>query len=352
MFRDTSAPHVLCGFAIIALMLLTAVALPERAPFPPPVLLAVAVPLALLRRGSVVDGERRTVTGWWGLLVPMVRRTELLPERTHVAIVSEWHAFQYAMWKTWQRRDRRVCCAYLRLSVTEEWPIAPFCSLTAANRAAEAVAEVLALPLVDETAQPPVTRTAEELRTPLRERVARGQVALTCPEEPHDAFSWQTVGNESLTYDIPNPFRRRSERNLVIVLLMWPVAIGGLAALGVLGELWLLCLALLVPTLHLLSTPPVPAHGWLVTASPEELSVCARGRLWSHTTCVPADRVKYLQIVVADSLETVQERREVGTNPHAILVSCLDGSVAFGTGLRRRELDWIRATIEVALNAE
>ena len=74
------------------------------------------------------------------------------------------------------------------------------------------------------------------------------------------------------------------------------------------------------------------------------------------TACEPGPNsdtlIDNLQIIAAEPQESKPAEPDEYGLRHAIFVSYAGGNLAFGSGLSRRELEWIKATLEVALNAD
>ena len=76
-----------------------------------------------------------------------------------------------------------------------------------------------------------------------------------------------------------------------------------------------------------------------------------RGLVWRRSRVIPAERVQYLEVVSARSVEGRYLMPGILDGAWAILVRAGDDSLWFGTGVPADELHWMKASIEVVLNA-
>jgi len=308
-------------------------------------LLPLAALLFLPFSGLVLDHKRRRVTQWWGVAIPLRRRKTPLTDETYVIIDSEERAYEEKVWK--------VCSLYIVVDRRIRVDIEESCSQASACRLGEEAAEHLRLPLTDKTTFPVVTRTPEELDAPLRERVANGRITLTCPEDPFMPLSRQHVGEETLAYDIPSLIHAKSLRSAVCGALLVVLVIAIYAFVqNALDQWYLWAAAGVLMAASLAVGMAKPVRGWFVEASPATLSVQTRYAFWTRTVCVQADRVKYLEVVSAESLEGQMNASTLLRDRYALFVSYQGGNVSLGLGVPLQELEWIKASIEVALNAD
>lgn len=311
-------------------------------------LFAVAAFFLLLRKGLVIERQEPEVKRWWRLLVPLFSTTMRRAPFERVVITGEKRAAFFFFWD--------VCEVSLAITGEASQIIDTDCGHDRAVALGEGLARFLGIPLMDYSADPDVVRMPPALQASLRERVERGRLVLRLPDEPKRTRSRQTIRNESLCFTMPAAGVWPRRLCALLVALVVPTALlyatGRLPGLIEGGHLWVLAgLYAVTCVVGIGSAPRLPWRGWHVEASPEELRVTRRGLLGSRTRSLPADAVRSVEIVATRSLEHLWFPSWLARTRHAIAVRGGDEFLWFAYGLPRQELEWIKASLEVALTA-
>jgi hypothetical protein len=312
------------------------------------VLVGLAAWPLLSRKGLTLDRREGSVRRWWGLGVPLLSRTARRIAFENVVITAERRAVAFFFWN--------VCEVSLGITGEVSLVVETDCDHDRAWGIGEEVARFLGLQLRDYAVEPEVVRMPRELEATLREQVARGRVVLALPEEPASPRARQTVGDEALSFDIPATGVWLRRLTVLLVAVAAPTGFLYLTEaftfLPALGDTWrLVAVYAVCLVIGLGSRPRVPLGGWHVEASPTELWVAYRGLLRRPVRSLPAEAVRSLDVVSARSLEHRWLPAWVGKRKWAMVARAGEQTLAFGTGLSRTELAWIKASLEVALNA-
>ncbi len=302
----------------------------------------------LLRSGLVVDRGLVLARRWWGLGVPMLYGRPRRAPFEQVMITGERRAVFFFFWN--------VCEVSLTLTGEPSQVIETDCSHDRAWLLGEELARLLDVPLADYAGGREALYVPAELNASLRQRVARGRVELTLPEEPRRARSEQQIDEEVLHVRVPAGGVWLRRLYAFVLAVVAPTAV--LFATGRLTGLVEGGHAVLLPAIYAVtlamgigSLPRAPWRGWQVEASGEELAVTARGLWRSRTVRMPVADVLHLDVMNARAVEPLWYPSWFARTRYAVCVTGREEHAWFGRGLRREELEWLRASVQVALNA-
>lgn len=139
--------------------------------------LSSSLVVALSRRGFTLEPETRTLTIWWGIGVPLRRRSQALGASTHVSVHRETSGAGASSSVTFlihiHRSDTVIPAA---LPATPDY--------VTARRFAELAAKSLHLPLHDDTSGTLVVREAGSLDEPFGDRMLRTRGGAPAPVGP------------------------------------------------------------------------------------------------------------------------------------------------------------------------
>jgi len=309
------------------------------------------------RKGVVIDRAQGVVTAWWGLLVPFRRRQHPLSEFHRVTVRREVRGSQ--------KHRRTVFPVRLVGSGEARVEVDARGLPDAARRLGEDVAKFAQLPLSDSSLGEEVVREVAELDESVRERWERTGERPEVAEAPEGARSRQTVVGDALEFELPPPGLRQWHIVGLAIGLGIPVvayfafiqrlltgdALSPWLKLAVGGGL--IVVAMVLPVV--VSVGMVVRRvfrGALLAVSPAELRVVWRGLMWDRSTAIPADELEELQIVREDMLDVGGEVTGGKRAQRFVILARSDTArAAFGAGLAREELEWIRGVAANVVSA-
>jgi hypothetical protein len=158
---------------------------------------AVGAGLVFGRSGIILDRAMGRVVQWWGLLVPMKRRSYMLDAIRHVEM--DFSAGDSDSAATWP----------VKLSgegIVKPIAVVQPANFTEARQVAEELSRFLRKPLVDSSTGERVTRDPEHLDESWRDRVRRTDgAALAVPPQPPGMRSRVERTGEGYVFHIPGP---------------------------------------------------------------------------------------------------------------------------------------------------
>jgi len=179
---------------------------------------AVGAVLVFGRNGLTIDLGARRIYRWWGLIVPMKRKSEPLDLFSRVRFDKhEGDSDTAATWPV-----SLVGETYAgRLTVDSPTDYAE------GRRGAEELAEFLNLPLEDVTTGKKVVREPGSLNEPLRERVRRtGEDVRSLPPEPPDMKTRIAAAGNGYIISIPEPDGFRKSVPYLIFSVVFGLVMG------------------------------------------------------------------------------------------------------------------------------
>ena len=375
-FRERGGPRLLCGLPFLVLGL-AAVSSPlwlgPREEGYPPWYVGVALgsafvglgaAMALGRRGLVLDRGRGTLTQWWGLLVPLKRRRFSLAPHACVVVRAE--------------ACREGASTSVTLSTALGGPRGPALGLEALGAAGESfqmareLAKFLALPLVDGATGAEVAREDDLLVETFQEWAARTDAGRRAAALPVERVAAVLEAGDRVRLALPPPgFLPGHYRDignafwaaltaggpLAIVLLKlsdgdWTMpAVSDRLVPCAFVLFWALLLSILfvVASAELRETVTSARSRTLVEASAGLLRVSRAGPMATEVTEIPAERLDELAIAPADQARAPGLSAACFEQTPVLVARSGTLRVAFGPGLSRQELAWIRTLILNAL---
>jgi hypothetical protein len=283
------------------------------------------------RRGLVFDRNQRTVSRWYGLLIPMHTKVFPWDSFSEIAITSE------------SGEDSTAYC--VRLAGRAKLKVVQVREELEARRWAEELACFTGLPILDSSyTTTPVRREAMHVDVPLREQLrSSGQTLDLAPPPPGMQTKVSCEGNTVL---------------LRLPKVPWGASIG-ILAITLLGVLFI---AGGVP-IALYSSPAVSKTFAGIAALVILLPVAVTFRsvwLYARYGCEVVANAKRLRVMQPSLLKLkvdeipcseLEELRIEGEGKWCRLAALSDKeTVRFGQGLPREELVWIQTVLQKALS--
>ncbi len=286
-----------------------------------------------VRFGVIVDRQRRTVTKWWGLLVPF-RKTEHPFSQAHFVTLSHErrHLYRSASYEVFPVRLEGAGADAITLHEPRDYD--------KARRLAEEIAKFLHLGIRDRSSGEEVVRDAGTLNESIRQRAKRLGLTSRMPQQLPGARSSVSFGESRLTATIDMP----------VMHWVWVVLAGlmiaGLSAVFIefdpklhkylpdMGRplfTFLVLLCLILPIFLFVA----PRDERLVV-SPDELVLTRRGVFGSNTIRLQANEIEEVEIT------RMNFELLVGSS---IVVRSDRGSVEFGAERSEKELKWLRDVV-------
>jgi len=290
------------------------------------------------RAGVTIDRPEGKLKTWWGLLVPF-KSTEYPLEDLKVVTIT----------KEVRRSKNSTYTVYpVRLSGPDKpVKIEEPRNYDAARKRAEEVAKFLNLGLEDSSSGSMVRREAGTLDESVRDRLLRTGASVDLPERPEHCKTQYRTAGDALVIDVPPMGFGAKQVLMLIVGLIFP----GFVCVGFLG-----------PMLSGGSGPPLPFMIFIgvffialplllvwgqaigsavarstVTVSSEALEVRRKGLLFGKTTRIAMAELEELEIGGGAGA-----RSSAFFGAGSIIKARSDrGSVEFGAGLSKQELEWL-----------
>jgi hypothetical protein len=335
---------------------------------PPP--LFVIIPFGLIfvavggglmfgRAGMVLDARARTITKWWGLIVPFKREVISFDNVRIVTITSEVRRSKNSTYTVYPVRIARGEGEEdVKGAIDVEEPR----EYAKARRRAEEVAKFLGFGVRDSSSGTTVVREAGTLDMSLRDRLrASGERPERPPEQPPGSKVVAATAGSQATFDLPPPGLGVAGTVAVVIGTifacipfvffggaflatdlfedagkMWPFLLFG----GVFILIWLAgTLGFVVSTLK-----KATARGRLV-ADPRELKLETRSFLGTKAVTLRADELEELECVGDDDERLPKAMRAFAGKGGRIVARADRAELEFGMGLSGPELEWLRDTV-------
>ena len=300
------------------------------------------------RAGLTIDLTAKTITTWWGLLVPFKSTTHPLDKAEIVTICREVRRSKNSTYTVYPVRIKGF-----EKPVNIEEPR----NYAAARRKAEEIAKFMNLGIEDTTSGKAVVREAGTLDESLREQAQRTGEAAEMPETPPDVKTKISVAGREATFEIPPTGFGLGEYVMLVVagaaLIGLVVAAvfflgdGGplstddemgryvfMAIGGVIGTVWLLIVVGIV-----FAAVKAGLSQEIVTVSPYALTQERRSPMGTKTKEIPAAELEELKIGLPDANRTPWTK--------SMIVARSDKeTLEIGRGLEQKELEWLRDVIK------
>lgn len=164
-----------------------------------------------VRSGVMLDQRRRTVTTWWGLLVPFHKTEHLFSQAGHVTLSREEREVSDHSYEVFPVGLEGAGAGAITLREPRDYD--------EARRLAEKIAKFLHLGIRDRSSGEEVVRDPGALDESIRQKAKRLGVTSRMPQQPKGARSSVSFGASAATIDIP-PFAHWA----------WTVLLGLMAA--------------------------------------------------------------------------------------------------------------------------
>ena len=155
---------------------------------------AVGAAFVFGRGGVRIDRTQRTVTTWWGLLVPFKKTEHGLDEYDHVGLTKEIRRSKNSTYTVYPVK---------LLGRGKEVGFGEPREYQAARRKAEEIAGFLGLRMMDATSGKAVWRKPEEFDESLRERVRRTGKGVEVPDPPTHISTKVRIEGRQVVLDLP-----------------------------------------------------------------------------------------------------------------------------------------------------
>ena len=324
---------------LVSFLLPTSPRAPARAPIVFGVLALVGAILVCVRMGVVIDRRQRTITTWWGLLVPFFRTEHPLSEARFVSISREERRAGRTTYEVFPVRLERANTRAVAIRAAPDHDTA--------RRFAEDVARFVHLGIRDRSSRQEVAREAGTLDQPVQRSVRRAGASMRLPAQPPAAraiFAYGGARSPSTIEIPPIGHDAREFRRLVVVACVsalvfeliaygeWdvPTGVGGLLGF------------LLVPGLLL---PLVIRSAVLredLVVSPDDLVVTRRDLFGTTITRLTSREIEEVEVIQGKHGLTGRFA-VIGGGSDRVAIRSDRGSIELGATLSNRaEVTWLR----------
>ena len=305
------------------------------------------------RAGIDIDSRSRTITQWWGLLVPFKRTVKSFDDVSTVTISREVRRSKNSSYTVY---PVRIAGKDNKIDIEEERQYAK------ARRRAEEVAKFLDFGIEDSSTGKTVVREAGTLDMSLRDKVrASGDRPARPPEQPAGSRVEVTSAGSQATFDIPAPGLGVVGGIAVAIGLVFACVpfffFGGVIfttdLLEEIGKAWPVFIFFGIFTLIWLggtlgfvlsAIKKATARGHLVV-DPREISLELRSRLGTKTVKIPAAELEELDMVGSDDPRIPASMRSFVGVDERIVARSDKVDMELGRGLSHAELEWLAATV-------
>jgi hypothetical protein len=320
---------------------------------------SVGAGLMFGRAGIILESRSRTITEWWGLLVPFKRTTTSYDAMKTVTISRERRQSKNSSYTVYPVRMEGEDGV---IDIEEPRDYAK------ARSRAEEVAKFLSFGIEDSSTGEKVIREAGTLDMSLRDRArASGEPTERPPEQPSPSRVQTTSAGSQATFDLPPPGLGVIGTVAVVIGLIFacvPILFGGgflfssgfakdvgkawpvLAFFAVFGLIWMSAtLGFVVSTLR-----KATARGRLIV-DPRELTLEMRSFLGTKTEKISADELEELAVVGNNDQRIPEAMRALVGTDKRIVARSDSATIEFGRGLSHAELEWLCGTIRFILTS-
>lgn len=347
---------MLFGLGFLAVGLLVSFLLPTspQAPAEAPIVFGVLVLLGAIlvcvRVGVVIDRQQRSITTWWGLLVPF-HKTERPFSQAHFVTISREERLAPG-------RSYEVFPVRLEGAGTDAVTIHEPLDHDQARRLAEDVAKFVHLGIRDRSSEKEVAREAGALNQSLQQRLRREARSRPLPVQPPRARAIFNYGGTQAptTIEIPPVGRSvllRECRRMILIacfgglffeLLIYnesDVAIGVVGLFGFLF-LWIVFLPLLIRSAILRER---------LIVSRDDLIVTQRDIFGTKTTRLTSGEIEEVEVTQA-KWGMSYGFAVIGGGNLRVVIRSDRGSIALGAALSKpKEVKWLSDVLVHVLNS-
>ena len=332
-------------------------------PLPPPgcatgnlaifggVLVLLGAIFACVRVGVVIDRQQRTITTWWGLLVPF-HKTEHPFSQAHFVTISREERLA-------PKRSYEVFPVRLEGASTDAVTIHEPLDHDKARRLAEDVAKFVHVGIRDRSSGKEVAREAGALDRSLRQRLRRAARSRPLPAQPPRARAIFNYGGTQAPTTIEIPPVGRSvllrEFRRMIFLACFGALFGELLnyskeggmEIGVMGLfgflfLWVIFLPLLIRSAILRER---------LIVSPDDLVVTQRDIFGAKTTRLTSGEIEEVEVTKA-KWGMLGGFAVIGGGNLRVVIRSDRGSIELGAALSKpKEVKWLSEVLVHVLNS-
>jgi hypothetical protein len=347
------------GVALLLTGLFLILLLPLKSPYGSADLAVFGGVLAVLgalsvcvRFGVIVDRQRRTITTWWGPVIPFSRTEHPFSQSHHVTLSREEREAGAQTYEVFPVRLEGPGTGPITLQEPRDHD--------KARKLAEEIAKFAHLGIRDRSSGQEVAREAGALDESLRQRSRRAGRFVALPAQPPGAVAMFHYGGNGAPTTIEIPPAGRSARWFLLVafiagfvtafaeLFMWLE--------GHEEELDIGFRAVLVFLLILGFFLPLPLRTAILrerlVVSPDELVVTRRDIFGTRTTRLMGSEVEEVEVTHAGrGMYGGYETFRGGPNRVVIRSDC--GSLELGAAIpKQEELQWLRDVVVHVLTAD
>jgi len=357
-------PFFLAGLAVWILSVL----LPQSEGEPPPLLftipfgavfVAVGGGLVFGRSGLMINRREKTMTKWWGLMVPMRKKQHDLHDFAQVRLSKEIRRSSSSSGgsSTYTVYPVRIVGEDEKLNIEEPR------DYREARRAGEALAKFLDFALTDSSSGTSVTRQASDLDESIRERTQRTGEVVELPDQPEGMKTRVEIDATSVRLETPPAGFGLDSIVMMLMGLVIPAVVGTMFLPHVLKDdgmpremkivfLSFIGVFMAVPLLGLFARGLAKARRReVITVTPDLLQVMGKGLLPGKTIEIPADELEELELAggLAGAASTEQVPallQKLVAGKGGITARSDRTSVTFCKGVPYAEREWIYAVVK------
>lgn len=301
------------------------------------IFVAIGAIMMFGRMGAILNRREKTVTTWWGLLVPFSRKTRELKD-----------GWVYLKREVRRSKNSTYTVFPVRLSSGQDLTLSEHQRYERARADAERAAKFLDFGIADTSSGQMVRREAGTLDESLRQRLAREGTVPAMPEKPLECKVRESVEGDEAVFELP-PGGRFLGVLIGVVAIVPLVAFGlfvtsivnssGRSAQGI--EVFYLFVAIVggsvllgvgLPALRMLTMRET------VTVSTRGLRLKRRWLLSASTQEIPADELEELAV-------STQRPNPLTGQGGPIVARSDTCTLEFGSGLSDPERRWLRDVI-------
>lgn len=349
------------GFLAVGLLILFVCL---ASPFPPPgctagnvdifggVMAFLGAIFMCVRSGVIVDRQRRTITTWWGLLVPFHTTVHPFSQTHHVTLSREERSAGRSSYEVFPVRLEGAATEAITLHEPRDYD--------KARHLAEDVAKFVHLGIRDRSSGQEVAREAGALDRSLQQRVKRSGRSVPLPAQPPSARSIFSYGGTRAPTTIEIPPVGRSVLLREFRLMIFPACVGALflelasynkgnMEIGVVGgaSFFLFFLVIFLP---LLICSAILRERLIV--SPDELVITQRDIFGTKTTRLPSGEIEEVEVTRA-KWGMSYGFAVIGGGNLRVAIRSDRGSIELGAALsKEEEVKWLRDVLVHVLTAE
>ena len=301
-----------------------------------------------VRFGIIVDRLRRTVTTWWGLLVPFHKTEHPFSQTHHVILSREKRSAGRSRYEVFPVRLEGAGTDAITLHEPRDYD--------KARQLGEEIAKFIRLGIRDRSSGEEIVREAGALDQSLRQRVRRSSRSVPLPAQPPAARAIFSYGGTRApaTIDIPPVthwvwfvLAGLMVAGLSAVLIeLDPKLRKDLPDMGHLFFTFLVLLCLVPPALLFIAHRMGAVHHERLIVSPGELVLTRRSLFGTNTARLLANEIEEVEIT-RDTMSTFG-----GAAAGRIVIRRDRGSVELGAMRSEEELQWLRDVLVHILTTE